>query len=171
MALDTSCTTRGGQGVIDGFDLSSQWFCVTDWRQVWVASAKRGQDRIIPGLDGVVPFRRRLTAADLSLPFIIVGSITYDGGGTAATLADARAYLHVNIAYAFDQLIPNPATADGQRLMSVDSPGFGLTRTNYVHVMGMDLGDMADGYDAKTGAPEAACLGTLHISMAGGRFA
>jgi len=171
--LTTACVQGGGYGSIEGasgtLSLSTNWLCVTDWTSAWTAGSKRGSDRVLPGLDGVIAFRRRLAAATFDLPFIVIGGYLWSGAA-ATDLDSARAYLAQNIAHLFDEVFPNPATPDGQRLMSISTPGGALNRTAYVHVLGVDVGERAEGFDIKDGAPQAASLGTLTFSIADGVF-
>jgi hypothetical protein len=54
--------------------------------------------------------------------------------------------------------------------MSISTPGGALNRTAYVHVLGVDVGERAEGFDIRDGAPQAASLGTLTFSIADGVF-
>lgn len=92
----------------------------------------RGSDRLLPGVAGVIPYRRRSTVTRYSLPFIVIG--TYDRLGNMN--ADPEAGLDANIAWLNANLLLPTGAGDGTRV-AVFTPRGLAAITADVHVLGI----------------------------------
>jgi hypothetical protein len=118
---------------------------------------QRGDDRLIPGSAGVLPLRRRDTVTRHSLQMLISG--THDR--TGAAVADKFEGLQANVDYLIANVVVPTGATDGTRSAVLTMPD-GTTRTEPIHVIGMQFGDLSlDGSWMKA---------VLEISIPSGRF-
>jgi hypothetical protein len=110
------------------------WDCV-DVLELWEAADQRGSDRIISGVNGVIPFPRRPTVTKHSLPMVISGAV--DQAGTPNT--DPIIGLEANIDYLEANVVNGSVAADGTVAASIVKPS-GATRTANIHVLALRLG-------------------------------
>lgn len=132
---------------------------ILDLRALWLPSAVRGADRLIPGAAGVRPKRRRRTVTTHSLPFLISGLADATGVG-ACSEADRVRQLEVNV-YALRSAVLDPTNVgDGTRAATLVLPS-GATLTADIHVLG---------FTEAAVSPDS-LFGTLDISIPSGVFA
>jgi len=115
---------------IGSVPLSTPAWEILDLSPLWDMSDVRGQDRLIPGEDGVVAYPRRPTVSLRSLPLIIFGS----GDPEGASVTNQRRQLFDNIEELIDTVFASPG-GDGTRTATLHLPGSG-TLTGPVHVLG-----------------------------------
>lgn len=125
-----------GQFVINGVDMITPAWEVVDLTSLWLTPRVRGSDRLIPGINGVRPFKRRTTVTEHNLPFVVVGG--FDQAGVA--LADPWAGLQANIDYLRLNVVDPTGVTDGTRVATLTMPS-GAVRTADIHVLGMTPGE------------------------------
>lgn len=132
--------TDGNLSIDDTPMRTHAWY-VLDLRPLWMPSAIRGSDKVLPGATGVRAYPRRKTITEVTLSLIITGEADRNGippaiGVPGATVA-YFAQLEANIAYLRANVIdPNFDNARGTRAITLTMPSGG-TRTGDVHIVGM----------------------------------
>lgn len=134
---------------------------LSDLSPLWIDNQQRGQDRLLPGVAGVIPYRRRLTVSEHVLEMVIVGDTTPGG----AAIADAWEGLQANVEILRANVVDPTNVGDGTRAATLTMPN-GTTRTANIHVLGMRVAKIE-------GAEGAYSMmnGALTISIPTGRFA
>lgn len=146
-----------GDLTIGGIAMNGPAWKVMNLHVLQQPADQRGDDRLIPGANGVLPLRRRATVTRHGLQLLISG--THDRTGAAN--ADRLGQLSSNIDYLEYYVVRPTGTGDGTRSAVLTMPG-GTTRTEPVHVEGMEFGDLSlDG---------AWMRAVLTISIPSGRF-
>lgn len=117
------------------------WTC-PDLTPLWMPSAVRGTDRILPGASGVIAYRRRKTITQYALDFRVSGISDQYGEIVAGTGNGPEEFeqLEYNLDYLRQNVIdprtsPNP---DGTIYGELTMPS-GDVRTAYVHVLGFTV--------------------------------
>lgn len=129
-------TTRYGTLTLNGVLMHRGAWNVVNVEDLWLRGPQtRGTDRIIPGVNGVVSYRRRPTATRVSLLTAISGAVNLSG----VAAADSVAQLQANIDYLRLNVTDPPGVGDGTILASVVMPN-GVTRTADVTVEGFTQG-------------------------------
>lgn len=118
----------------------------------------RGEDRILPGAVGVIPYQRRLTSVRMDFRIIVIGELNSAG----AANADHTAGLIANLKYLYANVVAPTGTGDGTRPAVLTLPGQAAVAAN-IHVVGLDVQE----YQLGT---EAVWIGTLQTSIPTGRF-
>lgn len=99
-------------------------------------SAQLGDDRVVPGAAGVIPYPRVETVTKINLKLTVMGY--RDKAGSAHP--DTRTGIALNAAQLQADMTQPPATADGTRSATL-TVGSLATLTKPVHVLGeMDFG-------------------------------
>jgi hypothetical protein len=146
--------TSTGELLIDGTSLHCPAWVATDLTPLWLPGEVRGSDRLLPGVVGVKPYRRRLTVTSVDLPMIVTGHVQPDG-----TLnEDGWAGLQENLAQLSSWVTDSPAD-DGTWPAELIMPD-GSSRTADVHVLALRLGELGIG----------ATLASIELSIPAGRF-
>ena len=117
------------------------WTC-PDLTPLWMPSAIRGADRLLPGASGVIPYRRRKTVTQYSLDFRVAGISTMSGVVTTGTGNGSEEFqqLEYNLNYLRQNVI-DPRTfpnLDGTVPGVLTMPS-GAIRTANVHVLGFTV--------------------------------
>ncbi len=118
----------------------------------------RGEDRVLPGAVGVIPYRRRITSVRMDLRIVVAGDIDI----TYAPTVNHSAGLVANLAWLRANIIAPTGLTDGTRPATVTLPGL-ATRAANIHVLGLQ------GQEYHMGAG-AVWVGTLQISIPSGEF-
>lgn len=126
---------------------------------LWIYTEQRGEDRLIPGVAGVIPYRRRETVTRHDLRLLVVGDV--DQAGTP--YADATEGLATNLAYLESNVIQPTNATDGTRAATLSVPGLSARSAN-IHVLGLVP------QRHHLGSSAAIFVGTLQISIPAGRF-
>jgi len=105
---------------------------------LWQAGSQRGGDVTLPGVNGLLPRRRYLTATTHTLELIISGTAVYTGSPSGTPAVN----LQTNILWLRDTVCEPTGTTDGTKTISVTMPTGTLTGT--VHVLGFRLGRVAE---------------------------
>jgi hypothetical protein len=105
---------------------------ITDLTELWHVIDQRGQDRILPGVAGVIPYQRRETVTRIDLDLVIVGSANQSG----TPFADVIVGLRTNIDTIMTSVVNPPGSGGGTRAASLTVPG-ASARTSNVHVIGL----------------------------------
>lgn len=155
-----------GRLTIDGVSMHTPAWRASNLTPLWRGIAVRGTDRIIPGIPGVLPYRRRLTVRTHSIPLFICGDHDRDGN----LLIDPWVGLEENLDFLHDYVVDPPNAGDGTRAASIVKPS-GVVVTADIHVLDLVLGDVLEGTDASTGATGVGQRATLEVSIPAGRFA
>lgn len=134
--------------------------------KLWADFDIRGQDRILPGANGAIAYRRRITPTRHDLRLLVVGDVI---GSTSAVATDTRIGLAANLEYLRANVLAPVASATGTRAATLTVPGV-ANRAADIHVEGV----VTQSYGIATSG--AACgssiwVGTLQISIPAGRFA
>jgi hypothetical protein len=125
---------------------------------LWFNGEVRGNDVLLPGATGVIPFRRRFTVTGYSLPLIITGRVDIEG--VPPEIEDeVWEQLETNVQYLNDNIVAPPGTTSGIRLATLTMPS-GAEREAEIHVLGITPGIATDGI----------MKATLDISIPAGRF-
>lgn len=151
-------STAVGALTISGVSMHTYGWNVLDVRSLWTSVAVRGQDRLVPGVSGLRPKRRRITATSHSLPMVISGLHT-SVGIEVTDPEDRLAQFQDNLDYLMTNVVAEVATPSGTRSASLTMPSGGV-RTADIHVIGITPG---------TWTP-AVLRCTLDISIPGGKF-
>lgn len=155
---------------IDGFEMQNQfgaWGIVGDQTgrgglvHLWDKFEVRGEDRILPGAVGVIPYQRRMTVTRCDLRLLVVGDVD---GVTGAVNADPVAGLAVNTEYIRAGVLAPVVSSSGLRSAVLEVPGM-ADRTAFIHV----LGAVTQSY--RLGFCGSLAVKTLQISIPFGRFA
>lgn len=142
--------------VKDGIDMHTPAWTVVDVTSLWMGADVRGEDRLLPGVAGVIPYRRRNTVTQHSLPMIIIGSRNRLG----VAYSDMWVGLESNINYLRTNVVNPTNVGDGTRSATLRMPS-GALRTANIHILRLSLGEI------KSGIMRA----TLDISIPAGVFA
>lgn len=131
---------------VDGIPMRTHAWCVLDLRPLWMPSAIRGSDKVLPGATGVRAYPRRKTITEVTLPIVISGAADRNGipptVGAPGLKAALFTQLEVNVAYLRANVIdPNFVTTDGTRAVILTMPS-GSTRTGNVHITGLTVSSM-----------------------------
>jgi hypothetical protein len=155
-----------GNLTISGIDMNrSAWAVLGDERgegglvRLWFEFDVRGEDRILPGVTGVIAYQRRITAKRHDLRTLVVGDVDQAGN----PVADPAIGLENNLEYLRANVLAPVATSTGTRAAVLTLPS-GATRTADVHVLGMTT------QSYMLGPCGSILVGTLHISIPTGRF-
>ena len=130
--------TAAGDLTIGGVAMNCPAWVVLNLQELWNPANVRGSDRIIPGTSGVMPYQRRATVTTRSLQMLISG--THDRTGAAA--ATVLRGLQVNVDYLIANVVVPTGATDGTRSAVLTMPD-ATTRTEPVHVLGLELGDLS----------------------------
>ena len=98
--------------------------------QLLTTVAVRGENRIIPGAAGVIPFRRRTTVTPYSFRLVVTGEV--NSAGTVN--ADPVLGLVNNLEYLWDNVIDPPNTTTGT-VAAVWTPPGATARNADIHVV------------------------------------
>lgn len=145
-----------GTLTINSVAMNTYGWYIVDLRDLWLGPTVRGSDRVIPGVNGVIPFMRRPTVRTVSLPMIVSGKKSAAG----VDYANPYVGLETNIAYLRANVVDPTLTTNGTRSATLTMPS-GATRTASIHVLSMTPGDAVK-YIQKF---------TLDISIPTGAFA
>ncbi len=148
-------TTGHGQLVIDGFALNAPNRKVMNLQELFSAASVRGSDLIIPGVAGVKPRRRRVTATEHTLSLVLRGDVDDTGAVESNPLAALA-----DLCDLFVALADPPTSGDGTKTSTLTFPN-AATSTKDVHVLGFEVGDMAGPWSVRA---------VLDISIPGGRY-
>lgn len=151
-----------GTLTISGIPMNTWGWNVLELRDLLAVAAVRGQDRLIPGVSGMRPYRRRRTATPHSLPMIISGLHAIDG--TPVTDNQERInQIKDHLKYLMDNVVAPVPTMEGTRSAVLTLPntsGPDDVRTADIHVLGITPGQW---YPVLLKC-------TLDISIPGGMF-
>lgn len=153
--MGVTCDTCTGELVIAGVSMHNEAWCVLDLTELWLPGDLRGSDRLLPGVVGVKPYRRRLTVTAHSLPMVLAGDVDRFG----ADQADPWEGLQANIDYLRANVVDPTNTGDGTRVATLTMPS-GAVRSAAIHVLDLQLGVKVAGR----------ARATLDISIPGGAF-
>ncbi|GIV00841.1 MAG: hypothetical protein KatS3mg014_2456 [Actinomycetota bacterium] len=137
MAAEISnCDTCNGGLVFDAFGpypaidlLNGKAWCALDTSDLWKQEV-RGEDRIVPGLEGSRPYPRLRAAVTMQFPLVVVGARDPSG----ALFANPVAGLAANLAFLRDNLEAPVSVGDGTRPLTWTRPD-GVVLRAQVHVV------------------------------------
>lgn len=136
-------STVEGNLTLNGVPMKTYAWTCPDLTPLWLPTAVRGTDRIIPGAPGVLAFRRRKTVTQYALDFRVSGIADQDGVPPAGGMGNGPEefeQLELNLDYLRQNVIdprvfPNP---DGTVPGVLTMPS-GDIRTANVHVLGFTV--------------------------------
>lgn len=135
-------STVEGNLTLNGVPMKTRAWTCPDLTPLWMPPAVRGSDRLIPGLAGVIPFRRRKTVTQYALDFRISGISDANGEIVAGSGNGPEEFemLELNLDYLRQnvidpRIIPN---VDGTVPGVLTMPS-GDTRNANVHVLGFTV--------------------------------
>lgn len=145
--------------IIGGIVMNGPAWDISDLTDLWFTADVRGDDRILPGVAGVIPYRRRTTVTRHDLTILVIGDVD----ATGAPHSDSYIGLETNISSLYTNVVTPTNTGDGTRAASLVLPS-GATRTANIHILGLVkqrqfLSDYQSALEA-----------TLQISIPAGRF-
>lgn len=149
-----------GTLTVGGVSLTCPAWAVLDLWALWSQFSVRGEDRLLPGAAGVVPYKRRIEPVRFDLRFLVIGDVDEDG----VPYPDPVVGLETNLATLWTSVLQPTLTGDGTRAAVLTLPS-GATRTANIHVLGFEpiQAYLTPGY-------QAALDGVLPISVPAGRF-
>lgn len=109
-----------------------------DLKVLWAGAKQRGANRILPGVSGVIAYRKRVTETSHVMPMVIVGFVDHTG----AAQTNPYVGLENNIAYLRTNVADPTNIGDGTRPSVLTMPS-GLTRSANVHITDFSLGNQA----------------------------
>lgn len=127
--------SAAGGLTIGGVDMTGPAWQVMNLHVLWLPAEQRGSDKIIPGVAGRKAYQRFADATTRTLELKITGTVDRLG----ATNSDRFEGLQANIDYLITNVVNPPGTGDGTRSLVLTMPD-ATTRTEPVHVLGMDFG-------------------------------
>jgi hypothetical protein len=135
-------STVEGNLTLNGVPMKTRAWTCPDLTPLWLPTAVRGSDVIIPGMDGVLPYRRRRTVTQYALDFRIAGISDMNGLVTTGTGngVEEFAQLEWNLHYLRQNVI-DPRTSpnlDGTVPGVLTMPS-GDLRYADVHVLGFTV--------------------------------
>lgn len=147
--------TRAEHVEIDGVPLATPAWEVLDASGLYDAPPVRGEDLVVPHLEGAVAARRVLDARRVTLGMVVYGDRDPEG----AAYADPRAGLVANLDLLKRAVVrPVQSSVEGTRALRHHLPG-GAVRSAPCHVLGpLQLGAMGP----------ASALATLDVVVPGG---
>lgn len=149
-----------GTLTIDGVLLNTPAWDATDLTTLWVEASVRGGDRLLPGVAGVIPYRRRLDVTEYALPMLVSGDVDENGDD----YADAWVGLETNLQWLWSNVVEPTNTGDGTRPATLTMPS-GLERVADVHVLGLRVSSAVG-----AATRNALVRAVLQISVPAGRF-
>lgn len=136
---------------------------ISDLTPLLIEYSVRGDDRRVPGVTGVVPYRRRYDATEHALQMWITGDVDKDGNINS----DAKKGLQTNLQYLRSTIvnpdIPNGMPTNGTRLAQLTTP-LGAVMSAYIHVLGLRTSDLMIADD------HAWVNAVLQVNVPGGVF-
>lgn len=154
------CTDCSGEFSFTGaddpfpFTMHRLAWCLTDLSSLWEMPNQRGQNIIIPGLEGRRARLRRADETDYALPFVVSGIVDLDGAPTD----DEEEGLRDNLLYLRSTVLD--PTGDETRPAQLVSPDGLTTLTADVQIMPL----------VRRAKYAGLWLGTLHIVIPAGSF-
>jgi hypothetical protein len=155
--MPVSYNTNQGGLTIGGVDMFCPAWRIDNLYELWLPADQRGQDRVRPGVSGLLAVKRRDTATRKSLRMLIVGDVDRTGAASSSKMAG----IYTNIAYLRDNVVAPTGTTDGTRSAVLTVPG-GATITEPIHVTGLEVSDLRE--------DGAWVRAVLEISIPSGRF-
>jgi len=149
--------TAAGGLTIGGVDMMGPAWQVRNLIELWMPASQRGSDKVVPGVAGRRPYRRFNDATTRTLSLKITGDVDRTG----AAQSDFFEGLQANIDYLITNVVAPTGSGDGTRSLVLTMPS-GSTRTEPVHVLGMEVGD----YDERA----RWVLATIDLSIPSGRI-
>lgn len=144
-----------GQLVIDTVEFMAPNRRCRNLQSLFGGGTVRGSDIIIPGVNGVKPRRRRLTATEHALQLVLRGDVD----DTGAVTADPHEALDDLIAV-FVALADPPTSGDGTKSATLTFRN-GDTSTRDITPLGFEVGDLAGPH---------AVFAVFDLSIPAGRF-
>lgn len=141
---------------IDGVTMHGPAWDLTDLTDLMLGGEVRGEDRILPGVAGVIALPRRYTVTRHSLPFVIDGSVDVTGQPVANPWIGLQDHLDFLLA----NVVEPTGVGDGTRAAVLHMPDNGPDRRADIHVLRLVKGDVLEGR----------MLATLEISIPAGVF-
>jgi hypothetical protein len=132
---------------------------ITDLTPLWATVEVRGQDRIIPGAAGAIPYQRRLTVTRHDLQMLITGDVNASG----TPFANPDEGLQSNLSTLYTNVIAPVGSGGGTRAATLTLPS-GATRTADIHIIGFVR------QQTFVSDSQAIMEATLQISIPEGRF-
>ncbi len=155
--MPVSYNTNQGGLTIGGINMFCPAWRIDNLYELWLPADQRGQDRVRPGVSGLLAVKRRDTATRKSLRMLIVGDVDRTGAASSSKMAG----IYTNIAYLRDNVVAPTGTTDGTRSAVLTVPG-GATITEPIHVTGLEVSDLRE--------DGAWVRAVLEISIPSGRF-
>jgi hypothetical protein len=161
-----------GNLTIGAVDMNqAAWAVIGDERgqggliNLWAGFDVRGEDRLLPSATGVIAYPRRMTATRHDLRLLVVGDV--DSAG--APVSNPVAGLQANLEYLRANVVAPVVSSTGTRAATLLMPS-GATRTANIHVLGLVTQSYALSVVIDGCSQGALWIGTLQISIPGGRF-
>lgn len=158
--------TCEGELEIDNISLNTAaWVVFSDEQglgglmQLWANFQTRGEDRLVPGAAGVIPYPRRLTVYQPHLNIAVCGDVDENGDPVADTAEGVEA----NLAYLMTNVFAQPSNTDGTRSAVLTMPS-GATRTADIHILGFEQ------TFGRLQYRDSVIEGKIHISIPVGAF-
>lgn len=135
-------STVDGNLTLNGVPMKTRAWTCPDLTPLWMPSAIRGEDRIIPRMSGVRANRRRRTVTQFSLDFRVAGISSMDGLIVAGEGNGPEEFeqLEYNLTYLRQNVIdPRTSPNANGTVPGVLTMPSGAIRTADVHVLGFTV--------------------------------
>jgi hypothetical protein len=132
---------------------------------LWIEADVRGDDRLLPSVTGVIPYRRRITVTRHDLRILVAGDVDVNG----APVANPTIGLENNLTYLRTNVVAPVASATGTRSAILTMPS-GVTRTADIHVLDLVVQSYMFSPVVDGCSQGALLIGILQISIPSGRF-
>lgn len=147
-----------GTLTIDGVALMCPGWTILTLGGFYGTPAELGTDRVIPGVDGVIPYKRRATVTRHSLPMVVVGQHNRLG----VEYPEPYVGMETNLAYLLANVALPTGVGDGTRTAVWTRPS-GATITAAVHVLGLAQPVLSRAGNMLTSLEISDVKGVLHL--------
>jgi hypothetical protein len=158
-------STVDGNLTLNGIPMKTRAWTCPDLTPLWLPATLRGQDRLLPFVDGVVPYRRRRTVTEYALDFRVSGISDAAGNPPSGGLGNGIEefeQLEFNLDYLRQNVLdPEASSNPDGTIPGVLTMPSGEVRTANVHVLGFSV----------TARVAHVLQGVLDISVPSGGFA
>lgn len=118
-----------GTLTISGVSLNGPAWMAMNLERLWWQAAVRGEDRLMPGVPGMLPYRRRITETQHDLEFFVCG----DCNQSATTFGDGLIGVQTNLDFLWANVFSPINSNPGTRVATLLMPN-GASRSANVHV-------------------------------------
>ena len=136
-------STVDGNLTLNGIPMKTRAWTCPDLSPLWLPATLRGNDRMLPFVDGVVPYKRRRTVTQYALDFRVAGISDQAGNLPAGGMGNGPEefeQLEFNLDYLRQNVLDPEASANANgTIPGVLTMPSGEVRTADVHILGFSV--------------------------------